>query len=244
MLVVGDTTKQMNHGRSCDIQIWWTQGWNIALRLQFIGSSYLNVSLTAVRHLYNVALTSMCHLYSDSSVNRVENVTLELCPRATFQPRFCHIWMSHSLPSPVWPCGVLCVCVCEQQVSPVWLCGVLCVCVCVRAARLGVVRPVSTRAETRHSWLRKNVNLWRRMLRLLLTSSWLQHTETWMGTGGGALYQGTLLGATGQAACFLIVSKSSSAAGLVSERWQFLLPPKNPHPVNDRQINHPKLPCI
>ena len=188
MLVVGDTTKQMNHGRSCDIQIWWTQGWNIALRLQFIGSSYLNVSLTAVRHLYNVALTSMCHLYSDSSVNRVENVTLELCPRATFQPRFCHIWMSHSLP------------------SPVWLCGVLCVCVRVWAARLGVVRPVSTRAETRHSWLRKNVNLWRRMLRLLLTSSWLQHTETWMGTAGGGIVPRHVVGVHGPS-CMLLDSK-------------------------------------
>jgi len=50
------------------------------------------------------------------------------------------------------------------------------------------------------------------------------------GNWGGALYQGTLLGATGQAACFLIVSKSSSAAGLVSERWQFLLPPKESTP--------------
>ena len=50
------------------------------------------------------------------------------------------------------------------------------------------------------------------------------------GNWGGALYQGTLLGATGQAACFLIVvSKSSSAAGLVSERWQFLLPPQRIH---------------
>jgi len=57
--VVGHTTKQMKHGRSCDIQIWWPSVENVALGLRpratfsASGSSYFSVTLTTMHHLYN-----------------------------------------------------------------------------------------------------------------------------------------------------------------------------------------------
>ena len=49
-LVVGHTTKHMKHGRSCDIEIWWTRGWKCRTRAQ------RKSPLTAEHHLYNVEI--------------------------------------------------------------------------------------------------------------------------------------------------------------------------------------------
>jgi len=59
-LVVGHMTKQMKHGRSCDTEIRRPSVENVALeqrpRATFStsGSSYFNVTLTTMHHLYNV----------------------------------------------------------------------------------------------------------------------------------------------------------------------------------------------
>ena len=59
-LAVGHTTKQMKHGRSCDIEIWCPSVENVGLGLRLSATfstsclSYFNVTLTTVHHLYIV----------------------------------------------------------------------------------------------------------------------------------------------------------------------------------------------
>ena len=53
--MVGHTPKQMKNGRSCDIQIWWTEAeMSHSYDIFSLGLSYLNVALTTVHRLYSV----------------------------------------------------------------------------------------------------------------------------------------------------------------------------------------------
>ena len=53
-LVVGHTTKQMKHGRSCDIEIWWPSVVNLGFII------FQCHTLTTVHHLYTVAEGAIC----------------------------------------------------------------------------------------------------------------------------------------------------------------------------------------
>ena len=79
-LVVGHTTKHTKHGRSFDTEI-WSSVENVALGLHphatfsTSGSSYFNVPLTTVHHLYNVIPFNARRIHLGAGLPRRDAIT-------------------------------------------------------------------------------------------------------------------------------------------------------------------------